>query len=403
MSRPYDLILLGATGFTGQFVAQYLLDAYGFGQDLKWALAGRNLDKLHRLRDELGQPDLPLLVADSTDPAALDSITAQTRVLCTTVGPFARYGSETVASCVRQGTHYCDITGEVQWIKRMIDTHHDEAEAKKLRIVHCCGFDSIPSDMGVFWLQKEALERTGQYCRHIKTGLKAAKGGFSGGTISSLANVLAEAEEDKRIYGLLNDPYGLNPEDKKEGPDQRDLREVVYEEDFRSWACPFIMAPINTKIVRRGHALRDYPYGKNFRYEELMLTGKGLGGRLKSNLIRIGLGLFYGAKPGSLLRRILDRMAPQPGQGPSAQSRKDGFWVYDQVGILPDGQILRSRISTDYDPGYGSTSRMLGEAAVCLAKDELPEHYGVITPSVAMGEPLMTRLQQKAEVKFRIR
>ncbi len=403
MSRPYDLILLGATGFTGRFVAQYLLKTYGWGGDLKWAIAGRNLGKLHRLRDELGQSDLPYFVADSLDPTSLDQMTAQAKVLCSTVGPFAKYGSEVVASCVRQGTHYCDITGEIQWIKRMIDAHHQEAEAKKLRIVHCCGFDSIPSDLGVFWLQKQAKERTGQYCRHIKTGLKAAKGGFSGGTITSLTSVVEEAYQDKSLFGLLNDPYGLNPDGQKEGPDRRDLREVVYDEDFKSWICPFVMAPINTKVVRRGHALRDYPYGRDFRYEEVSLTGDGLGGKIKGYAIGTVLGLFYKAKPGSFSKWMLDKITPDPGQGPSPKSLENGFWVYDQVGILPDGEILRSRISTDYDPGYGSTSRMLGESAVCLAQDELPENYGMQTPASAMGDKLLTRLQEKAEVKFRMK
>lgn len=401
--RPYELVVLGATGFTGRLVAEYLLKKYGVGDSLRWAMAGRNQEKLERVRAELGNQNIPLEVADTLDAASLDALTQKTRVVCTTVGPYATYGSEVVASCVRSGTHYCDLTGEVPWIRRMIDAHHDEAFAKKLKIVHCCGFDSIPSDMGVFWLQKQAQEHYQTYCRHIKTGVKAAKGGFSGGTIASLTNVLAEAEADKSIYGILFNPYSLNPEGEREGPDQSDLRTVTYDEDFGSWTCPFVMAAINTKIVRRGHALRRYPYGKDFRYEEVTLTGRGTSGRLKGWLTSLPLGILMKAKPGSSAKRLLDWFAPKPGQGPDKKARESGFWVYDQVGILPDGTRLKSRIKGDRDPGYGSTSKMLAEAAVCLAQDELSDTYGSLTPASAMGDALLERIQVNAGVELRFR
>lgn len=403
MSRPYDLILLGATGFTGRLVAEYLIENYGTGDTLRWAMAGRNRDKLERVRRELTEADLPLLVADAQDAASLDALTQQARVLCTTVGPYAKYGSEVVASCVRSGTHYCDLCGEVQWIRRMIDRHHAEAKAKALRIVHCCGFDSLPSELGVHYLQQQARERTGQYCTEIKTGLKAASGGFSGGTIASLANVLAEAEDDRSIYQVLLDPYSLNPAAERHGSDGPDLRTVAYDADFGSWKCPFVMAGINTRVVRRSHALLGWPYGTDFRYSECTLTGDGLAGRLKAYLTSIPLGLLMAAKPGTLTKKLLDRFAPQPGEGPSAQARKKGFWVYDLVGIPPDGSQLNARVSGDRDPGYGSTSKMLAEAALCLAQDELPPHYGVITPAYAMAESLLPRLRERAGLKFRIR
>ena len=399
--RPYELVILGATGFTGRLVAEYLLGKYGNGDSLRWAMAGRNPEKLERVRAELGNTDIPLEVADTLDADSLDALTQKTKVLCTTVGPYATYGSEVVASCVRSGTHYCDLTGEVPWIRRMIDAHHEEAFAKKLKIVHCCGFDSIPSDMGVYWLQQQAMEHHQTYCRQIKTGVKAFKGGMSGGTIASLTNVLAEAEADRSIYGILFNPYSLNPEGEQEGNDQPDLRKVTYDEDFDAWTCPFVMAAINTKIVRRGHALRGHPYGKDFRYAEVSLTGQGLMGRIKAYLTSLPLGILMSAKPGSLAKRMVDWVAPKPGQGPSKRTRETGFWVYDQVGILPDGTRLKSRIKGDRDPGYGSTSKMLAEAAVCLGKDDLPDTFGSLTPASAMGDALLERIQVNAGVTFR--
>ncbi len=401
--RPFDLILLGATGFTGRLVAEYLLKAYGLEGKLKWAIAGRNLDKLQRVRGELGEERIPLLHADSLDPASLDALTVQTKVLCTTVGPYAKYGSETVASCVRNGTHYCDLAGEVPWMRRMIDAHHEEANAKKLRIVHTCGYDSIPSDMGVYFLQKKAMDTRGAYCTHIKAGVRASKGGFSGGTVASLVNVVEEAEQDKRIYGLMADPYSLNPAEMREGPDQRDLRSVVFDEDFQRWKAPFVMSFINTRVVRRGHALRGRPYGEDFRYEEFMLSGTGLSGRLTGYAMALPMALMRQIKPGTLARKLFDRITPDPGQGPDKEARESGFWIFDLIGLLPDGEKLYARVKGQGDPGYKSTSQMLAESAICLAKDELPAQYGVTTPATAMGDALLQRLQDNAGLSFRLK
>ncbi len=401
-NRPYHLVLLGATGFTGQFVARYLMRTYGLNEDLRWAIAGRNLAKLQQLRSELGQAELPILTADSSDAGSLDHLTQQTKVLCTTVGPYAKYGTETVAACVRNGAHYCDITGEIPWMRRMIDAHHEAAKAKKLKLVHTCGFDSIPSDFGVLFLQQHAQERYGAYCQHIKLGLKGASGGFSGSTIASLLNVIDETAADTTGYKVLFNPYGLNPRDQMDGPDQADLRRVVYDPDFGSWTCPFVMAAINTRVVRRSHALLGRPYGLNFRYQEVTLTGGGLPGRLKGYAASLPLRLIFSAKPGTLVRKVVDRLRPQPGQGPSAATLDKGFWVYEQVGLLPGGQRIRAQIKGDRDPGYGSTSKMLAEAAVSLALDELPPYCGVLTPATALGKALLMRLQANAGVEFRL-
>lgn len=403
MSRPYDLILFGASGFTGRLVAKYLYQTYGVGDRLRWAMAGRNPEKLRMIRTQIGNEDIPILTADSLNADSLDALCAQTRVLCTTVGPYAKYGSEVVAACVRNGTHYCDLTGEVPWIRRMIDLHHEAALTKKLRIVHCCGFDSIPSEMSVLFLQKEAQKRRGQYCKHVKTGVKAASGGLSGGTIASLLNVLAEAERDRSLYKLMFNPYGLNPADAQQGPDRPDLRKVVFDPHFKCWVSPFLMAPINTRIVRRGLALRGNPYGKDFKYDEFTLAGKGFMGKLKGSALTITLGLLMSAKPGTLIKKVIQFFLPEPGAGPSEKSRENGFWIYDSIGILLDEETLRVRIKGEGDPGYASTSKMLAEAAVCLALDDLPEQYGVTTPATAMGEKLLNRLQANAQLRFSLR
>jgi len=401
--RPYDLILLGATGFTGRLVTEYLLQTYGVQGKLSWAIAGRDEQKLKRLRVRFKAENLPYLVADSHDAASLDQLATQARVICTTVGPYAQHGSETVAACVRNGTHYCDLCGEVQWMRRMIDQHHGAAKDKQCKIVHTCGFDSVPSEMGVFYLQQQALGRTNQYCQDIKTGLKSANGGFSGGTLASLLYVLEEAEKDPSIYKILGNPYGLNPQGTQQGPDGPDQREVRFDKDFLSWTCPFVMAAINTRVVRRGHALRGMPYGQQFSYQEMMLAGSGVFGRIRGYLFSLPAALMMSARPGTLIRRLLDWLAPKPGQGPSRKTREEGYWVYDVIGKLPDGRRLKARIKGDRDPGYGSTSKMLAESAVCLALDDLPDHYGVLTPATAMGEPLLHRLRDRAGLSFEIR
>ncbi len=401
--RNFDLILYGASGFTGRLVAEYLHRSYPADSDMRWAMAGRDLDKLTHVRADLGAEAIPLIQADSRDEASLDNLTRQTRVVCSTVGPYAKYGTPVVAACVRNNTHYCDLAGEVQWIRRIIDAFHEEALEKKLRIVPCCGYDSIPSDLGLFFLQQKALEQYGTYCTRVKNAMKVAKGGASGGTVASITNLMAEAEQDKSIYGLLADPYGLNPRGDQKGADKGDLDAPRFDPQFQAWTGPFLMASINTRVVRRGHALRGWPYGKNFRFEEFTLAGKGMKGRFSAYVLALTQKILSGAKPGSLSKKLLDWFAPKPGEGPSRETRENGFWIFDQIGTLPDSSLLRSRVKGDRDPGYGSTSKMLAEAAVCLAKDGLPENYGVGTPAYSMGEALVRRLEEKAGLSFSIK
>jgi len=401
--REFDVIVYGATGFTGTLVAEYLLRQYGLDSNLKWSIAGRDAGKLEAVKASLGETptDLQVIVADSRDPGALAALAARTRVVLTTVGPYAMYGSDLVEACVAAGTDYCDLAGEVQWIRKMVDTHHEQARQTGARIVHCCGFDSIPMDIGVYFLQQAAKERHGGYCRSIALYVKATKGTASGGTIASMMNIIQEAKKDRSIARMMANPYALNPEGEREGPDERDQQKVIHDKDAGCWTAPFVMAGVNTRVVRRSHALAGYPYGRDFRYREAVLTGKGIGGWLKGMLMTLALGALVVGISFSVTRKLLQKFVlPKPGEGPSPELQQSGFFNLMQIGRLADGGTLRTRITGDQDPGYGSTSKMLGEAAVCLAKDDLDARGGVLTPAFAMGDSLLTRLRDNAGLTF---
>jgi short subunit dehydrogenase-like uncharacterized protein len=404
--QEFDVIVLGATGFTGALVAEYLFERYGVGDKLRWAAAGRNEQKLEALRESLGTKaaSLPLIVADTLDAGSMRQLAESTRVVLTTVGPYALYGSEVVAACAESGTHYCDLAGEVQWIRRMIDAHHETARRSGARIVHCCGFDSIPMDIGAWFLQNEARERYGAYCDSIVLLVKAMKGGASGGTMASMMNLMREARSDRDVAHVLARPYSLNPAGQQRGPDRADQRGIRFDTDAQSWTAPFIMATVNTRVVRRSHALLGYPWGTGFRYREAIRTGRGPGGWLRSTTITAGLAGLVGLASFGSSRSLLERyVLPKPGSGPDAESRENGFFNLQQSGRLPDGRRIRSRITGDRDPGYGSTSRMLAESAVCLALDDLHSDGGVLTPVSAMADPLFERLRTNAGLRFEIR
>ncbi len=401
-NRQYDVILWGATGFTGRLVAEYLNKQYGASSDLKWAMAGRNKEKLATIRKEIGNGEIPLIVADSKDRTSLDKMVQQAKVICTTVGPYAKYGSELVASCVENGVDYCDLTGETQWIRRMIDQHHEAAKANGVKIVHCCGFDSVPSDIGVHFLQKEAKAQKGEYCNHIKLRVKVMKGGMSGGTYASLNNLMAEAADDPSIMTILQNPYGLNPIGEQNWKDVPDITEVLFDEDMDAYISPFVMAGINTRVVRRSHALQGYPYGKDFRYEEATLVGSSFSKRFTARLTNSVVSKVMTGGPDSFLKRMADRYLPKPGEGPTKEQREEGFFNLILLGKFANGDTISAKVKGDRDPGYGSTSKMLGEAAVCLAKDELSDVSGVITPAVAMGDALLERLIANSGLSFGI-
>ncbi len=403
-NRPFDVIIWGATGFTGQLVVEFLRDQYGVEGDLHWAIAGRNEAKLESIRQKLALPDLPIIIADSHDKSSLVHLVKQTRVVCSTVGPYALYGTLLVEACVENGTDYCDLTGEVQWMRKVIDNYHSKAKSNQVKIVHCCGFDAIPSDLGVFFLQSIAKKRTGQYCQHIKMRLKGASGGFSGGTFMSLLNVLIEVGKDPSIYDIVWQPYSLNPPEHRSGPDQRDILKATFDQDLGKWTSPFIMAMINTKIVRRSHALNGFPYGKDFQYDEATLHGSNLKSRIVANIFAFFVRLISRLRPIAFFQKLTRRFFPKPGEGPSKAVRDAGFFYLLFFGKLPNGQHLTAKVKGDKDPGYGSTSKMLAESAVCLAldKEKTPELYGVLTPSTAMGDSLLQRLMDNAGVSFEL-
>ena len=405
--REFDLVMWGATGFTGRLVAEYIHERYGTGNELRWAIAGRSQAKLESVRAGIGATadSLPILVGDSRDPVSLAAIAKRSQVICSTVGPFAKYGSELVAACVASGTDYCDITGEVQWVRRMIDAHEQQARSTGARIVHCCGFDSIPSDLGTLFMNNSMQARHGAPCDEVKLRVRRLRGTFSGGTFASMMTALEEAKSDPAARRAMGNPYGLNPADGYRGPDGPDQRGTVWDPDVDSWTAPFVMAAVNTRVVRRSNALMDYVYGKDFRYDEAMMTGRGVSGWARANAMTVALGGFMAAAWLPPTRAILNRLfLPAPGEGPSAEDRENGF--YDIVLIGKAGgsgpRTLRGRVKGDRDPGYGSTSKMLGESAVCLALDRLEVGGGFWTPASAMGADLIARLENNAGLSFEI-
>lgn len=401
--REFDVIVWGATGFTGRLVCEYLLATYQPDQ-LRWAMAARSEDRLRMLGNELGAGDrsIPRFTADSHERASLDALVARTRVVLTTVGPYAKHGSELVAACAAAGTDYCDLSGEVPWMQEMLEANAGTAQRTGARIVHCCGFDSIPSDIGVMVLNEAARERTGEPCRAIRFRLKAAKGGASGGTVASMLNIVTEARSDKRIARILRDPYALCPPGMRDGPRQPYVSGAAWDPDLGAWTGPFVMALINTRVVHKSNALSDYAYGADFRYDEAVITGKGLAGRMKALGIAGGLGAFTVGAAFSPTRALMQKFLPAPGEGPSEAEREAGFFNIVMLGETADGSIMKEKVTGEADPGYGSTAKMIGEAAACLAKDLDREDPpgGVWTPATAMGPKLRERLENRAGVRF---
>ena len=393
--REYDIIIWGASGFTGRLVAEYLYKNYN-SKDLKWAIAGRDNQKLISIRKTFLNDEVPIVLANSFDETSLNKMTQRANVICSTVGPYAKYGSLLVKSCIKNKTHYCDLAGEAQWIRKMIDLHHEEAIRNQVKIVNSCGYDSIPSDMGVYFINKNLSKKN----LTIKMRVTGTKGGYSGGTYASMQNIIKEASSDREVRKSLTNPYGLNPVGEQSGHDKRDLSSVVYDKKIKSWIAPFLMAGINTKIVRRSNALSNYNYGKDFKYDEAVMTGKGIKGQLAGIMLSIPL-ILLAAKPGSILNKIFSFFVPKPGQGPDKKERESGyfsskFFVFDEHS---NSSIFK--VTGDRDPGYGSTSKMLAESAVCLAKDNLDNTFGIITPSYAMGNNILERLVSNAGLSFK--
>jgi short subunit dehydrogenase-like uncharacterized protein len=386
--KPFDIVVHGATGFTGRLVIEYLLQRYPAGSGVRWAMGGRNADKLAAVRDEVGAPaDTPLVVTDSADTASLQALMAQTRLVLTTVGPYQLYGNELVAACAASGVDYVDLCGEPAWMRRMIDAHTSAATASGARIVFSCGFDSIPFDLGVLMLQNEMKARFGTTANRVRGRVRKMKGTFSGGTAASLKATMAAAMQDPGVMDLLRNPVSLTP--GFEGPRQPSGNKPMLEEDTGQWVAPFVMAAINTRNVHRSNFLLGHAWGTDLVYDEMMVTGPGDKGEAMAKAVAADKSL--GAEGG-----------PQPGEGPSRAEREAGFYDVLFLGQDAAGHTVRIGVKGDRDPGYGSTSKMITEAAVCLLQDATGTAGGIWTPGAAMGGALIDRLQRNAGMHFAV-
>jgi len=401
--RQYDLVLWGATGVAGRFTAEHLTETYG-PDALSVALGGRDPDRLGSLAADLTRgsgdwDDIPVVVGDATDPESLRDVAHSTRVVCTTVGPYTKYGTPLVEACLAAGTEYCDLTGEINWIREVIDRYHDEAVDADTRIVHSCGFDSVPADIGTLLVQSFALEEFDAPCETVRLYLEDGSGGVSGGTVASAAELFEAASNDPVARRTLRNPYSLAPPGERNGVDTGEQRRPRKDRLRSVWTAPSPMAPVNERVVRRSNALLGYPWGREFRCTEVIPTGPGLRGVAGATLVAGGLGLFTAAMSVGPVRSALRKFVfPAPGEGPTDEQVESGHFTVRVLGrgTATDGPFtVAATFGADRDPGYGATARMLGEAAMCLVRDEVesPLDGGVLTPASGIGEPLADRLR----------
>ncbi len=386
--REFDVIVYGATGYTGRLVAEYLQKQYG-GSDLKWAMAGRSAEKLAAVGAEMGiSADIPKVVANSDDTASLKAMAESTKVLLTTVGPYQLYGTDVVEACAAAGTDYVDLCGEPAWMHDTVRDFQGKAEASGARIVHSCGFDSIPFDLGVFYTQAKAREAHGEACQKIRGRVRKMQGKFSGGTAASFMETMKRVGTQPEVLDWLKDPFTLTP--GFEGPRQPHGAKPIEEEDLGSWSAPFIMASINTKNIHRSNYLLGGAYGEDFVYDEMMMTGPGEQGA------KMAQGVMQ-------MNNSMSQNAPKPGEGPTKDERENGFYDVMFVGDTAAGQRVICSVAGDRDPGYGSTCKMIAEAAICLARDIERSCVGggVYTPAPAMGMALVKRLEDNAGLTFK--
>ena len=386
MAKEFDIVVHGATGFTGRLVIEYLLTRSDTG--LRWAMGGRSAAKLAAVRDEVGAPaDTPLVVTDSDDPASLAALMARTRLVLTTVGPYQLYGSALVKACAESGVDYVDLCGEPAWMRQMIDAHHAAAQASGARIVFSCGFDSIPFDLGMLMLQNEMKQRFGAPAPRVRGRVRKMKGTFSGGTAASLKATMAAAATQPGVLDLLRNPFSLTP--GFEGPRQPSGNKPQVDEVMGVWVAPFVMAAINTRNVHRSNFLLGHAWGTDLVYDEMLVTGPGDKGQAIAEAVAADKSL---GGPGG----------PQPGEGPSREERESGFYDVLFIGTGAAGQTLQMSVKGDRDPGYGSTSKMIAESAMCLLQDATATPGGIWTPASAMGAALIQRLQAHAGLTFTV-
>ena len=384
--KSFDVVIYGATGFTGKLVVEYMQEKYGNDESVSWAIAGRSKEKLIAVSEDLKVgSNVPHLLVDSNDTDSIVSMVQQAKCVLTTVGPYQLYGANILQQCVINGVDYVDLCGEPGWMHEMINEHTEQAKDTGARIVFSCGFDSIPFDLGVYFLQKEVIARHGQPASNVRGRVRAMNGEFSGGTAASLGATMASLKEKPELFEILVNPFALS--NGFTGPEQAQDSKPIYDDKLETWVAPFFMAPINTKNVHRSNALMDHLYGKDFCYNEMWIQGPGEEGKAAAE--------FVGS-----MNPLAD--APAPGEGPSKESRENGNYDVLFCADLSDGSSLHASVSGDMDPGYGSTSKMIAESALCLVDDCSELSGGIYTPAPAMGEKLITRLQASAGLTFKI-
>lgn len=388
-SAEFDIIVYGATGFTGQLVAEYLAARDNYPEKIRWAMAGRNMDKLKRVRDTICAPaDTALIIADASDPTSLAAMLRQTRSVVSNVGPYQLYGSDLVAGCAANGIDYLDLCGETVWMRQMIDQHEAAAKASGARIMFSNGFDSVPFELGTFFVQEEAKRVFGAPAARVKGRVRGGTFSLSGGTVASARATFEAVARDLSLVAILKDPFALTPGFK--GVRQPPANKPVYEEDLQSWAAPFTMATLNTRNVHRSNMLMGFPYGTEFAYDEMVLTGPGENGEVAAKAVVAANSGKTG--PG----------APKPGAGPTKEEREAGSFDLLYVAIAPDGRSIRASVRGDRDPGYGSTAKIISECAICLLRDTPDVPAGIWTPGAAMQHSLIKRLVDCAGLTFEI-
>lgn len=384
-TKKYDFIVFGATGFTGKLVVEYLVERYLGNPEIKWALAGRNLEKLKTVAKSENVPDeICLFTADSNDKTSVENLVSKTRCILTVVGPYQLYGNNIIESCAKSGTDYVDLCGEPGWMHEKINELSDISKESGSRIVFSCGFDSIPFDLGVLFLQNEIIKRFNKPAPNVRGRVRAMNGEFSGGTAASLGATMSALKEKPELFAVLANPFALS--NGFIGPDQPADNKPVYDEKLDSWVAPFFMAPINTKNIHRSNALMDHIYGEDFCYNEMWIQGTGDEGKAAADFI---------SKSNPLSN------APQPGEGPSRESRENGNYDLLFCGDIDDKSIHVS-VTGDMDPGYGSTSKMITESAVCLVKECDDLKGGIYTSASSMGTKLIKRLEDNAGLTFKL-
>ena len=399
----HDVVVWGATGVAGRFTAEYLTERYA-PDELSLAVGGRNEKKLDALADDLARrsdawDDVPVVVGDATDSESLRAIAEDARVVCTTVGPYTRLGTPLVEACVETGTDYCDLTGEVNWVRESIDRFHEPAVENGARIVHSCGFDSVPADLGTLLVQSYATEAHGAPCETVRIYLDGGSGGVSGGTLASFGELFEAAATDPLAREALRNPYSLAPRGERSGVDPGEQRRPRRDPLRDEWTAPSPMAPVNERVVRRSNALLGYPWGREFKCGEVVPTGSGPIGAATASAVAGGLGLFSAAMSVGPVRDALRRYVfPDPGEGPTREEAEAGSFLIRVLGrgTGADGPFtVEAEFGTDRDPGYGATARMLGESAVCLARGDVDSPFdgGVLTPASGIGLPLAERLR----------